>query len=252
MLAGRAALRGPLPRLSPRLAGVALRRPRRAFCAAMIAEALNSRSRWNTKIKGSLPPAQTQVPRGTYRHGVTHLGRPSPGEVGIVRESIAQSTQNTTTWSLSVDSHRTGRTVARMIGRILLTLGVLAVTGFVLLVLIGFWDRHEQEITASLSRIYDRYLALQAGFPSNPRARAGIEPERARAAGRGQVATTQTFQQQPKLVGTGAVGSSNQGMSVALSVDGNTAIVGGPGPNNADRDRPASRGPAGTRPSTEK
>jgi len=132
-----------------------------------------------------------------------------------------------------------------MIGRILLTLGVLAVTGFVLLVLIGFWDRHEQEITASLSRIYDRYLALQAGFPSNPRARAGIEPERARAAGRGQVATTQTFQQQPKLVGTGAVGSSNQGMSVALSVDGNTAIVGGPGPNNADRDRPASRGPAG-------
>ena len=34
-------------------------------------------------------------------------------------------------------------------------------------------------------------------------------------------------------------------MSVALSADGNTAIVGGPGPNNADRDRPASGGPAG-------
>ena len=135
--------------------------------------------------------------------------------------------------------------MARTVGRILLTLTGLAVTGFVLLVLIGLWDRHEQEITASLSRIYDRYLALQAGFPSNPKARAGVEPERAGAAGRGQVATTQTFQQQPKLVGTGAVGSSNQGMSVALSVDGNTAIVGGPGPNNADRDRPASRGPAG-------
>jgi hypothetical protein len=65
-------------------------------------------------------------------------------------------------------------------------------------------------------------------------------------AGRGrQVATTQTFQEQPKLVGTGAVASGNQGMSVALSADGNTAIVGGPGPNNADRDRPPSVEPAG-------
>ena len=56
---------------------------------------------------------------------------------------------------------------------------------------------------------------------------------------------TETFQDQPKLVGTGAVGSANQGMAVALSADGNTAIVGGPGANNADRDRPASIGPAG-------
>jgi hypothetical protein len=38
--AGRAALRRPRPKLSPRLASVALRRPRRAFCTAMIAEAL--------------------------------------------------------------------------------------------------------------------------------------------------------------------------------------------------------------------
>src|SRR5262249_35694184 len=60
-----------------------------------------------------------------------------------------------------------------------------------------------------------------------------------------EVATTQTFQEQPKLVGTGAVGSANQGMSVTLSADGNTAIVGGPGANNADRDRPPSVGPAG-------
>jgi hypothetical protein len=35
--------------------------------------------------------------------------------------------------------------VARTIGRILLTLAILAITGFVLLVLIGLWDRHEQE-----------------------------------------------------------------------------------------------------------
>src|SRR5262249_59988175 len=32
---------------------------------------------------------------------------------------------------------------------------------------------------------------------------------------------------------------------VTLSADGNTAIVGGPGANNADRDRPPSVGPAG-------
>ena len=39
-------------------------------------------------------------------------------------------------------------------------------------------------------------------------------------------------QQGSKLVGTGAVGSAQQGMSVALSADGNTAIVGGPGDNS--------------------
>jgi hypothetical protein len=38
-------------------------------------------------------------------------------------------------------------------------------------------------------------------------------------------------QQGPKLVGSGAVGAANQGTSVALSADGNTAIVGGPGDN---------------------
>jgi hypothetical protein len=36
-------------------------------------------------------------------------------------------------------------------------------------------------------------------------------------------------QQGPKLVGTGAVGDAEQGISVALSSDGNTALVGGPG-----------------------
>src|SRR6516162_9737617 len=35
-------------------------------------------------------------------------------------------------------------------------------------------------------------------------------------------------QQGIKLVGTGAVGNAQQGISVALSDDGNTAIVGGP------------------------
>jgi len=81
-----------------------------------------------------------------------------------------------------------------MLGRILLTLTGLAVTGFVLLVLIGLWDRHEQEITAGLSGIYERYLASQAGPSSNPRARTAAEAERAGAVGR--VAKTQTFQEQ--------------------------------------------------------
>ena len=39
-------------------------------------------------------------------------------------------------------------------------------------------------------------------------------------------------QQGSKLVGTGAVGHAGQGISVALSADGNTAIVGGPGDNS--------------------
>ena len=40
-------------------------------------------------------------------------------------------------------------------------------------------------------------------------------------------------QQGPKLVGSGAVGIANQGQSVALSADGNTAIVGGVADNGA-------------------
>src|ERR1035437_3411043 len=43
----------------------------------------------------------------------------------------------------------------------------------------------------------------------------------------------QFLQQGLKLVGTGAVGSADQGYSVSLSADGNTAIVGGPSDNSA-------------------
>lgn len=39
-------------------------------------------------------------------------------------------------------------------------------------------------------------------------------------------------QQGQKLVGTGAVGNADQGASVALSADGNTALIGGPADNN--------------------
>jgi hypothetical protein len=40
-------------------------------------------------------------------------------------------------------------------------------------------------------------------------------------------------QQGPKLVGTGVVGQPEQGYSVSLSGDGNTAIVGGPNDGNS-------------------
>jgi hypothetical protein len=40
-------------------------------------------------------------------------------------------------------------------------------------------------------------------------------------------------QQGPKLVGTGAVGSYEPGYSIAISADGNTAILGGPNDNNS-------------------
>jgi hypothetical protein len=140
------------------------------------------------------------------------------------------------------------RTVARMIGRILLSLAVLAVTGFVVLVLIGLWDRYEQEAVAlGFSGIYERYSASQADFSGDSKTPAGAEAGRARqgAVDRDQLAPALFFQQGPKLIGTRAVGSTNQGMSVALSAHGNTAIVGGPGANNADRERSPSADPAG-------
>jgi hypothetical protein len=40
-------------------------------------------------------------------------------------------------------------------------------------------------------------------------------------------------QQGPKLFGTGAAGNARQGASVALSSDGNTALIGGPNDNNS-------------------
>lgn len=46
------------------------------------------------------------------------------------------------------------------------------------------------------------------------------------------VLQAQWTQQGNKLVGTGAVGNANQGVSVSISSDGNTAIVGGHGDNN--------------------
>jgi hypothetical protein len=53
------------------------------------------------------------------------------------------------------------------------------------------------------------------------------------------------MQQGKKLVGTDAVGRTRQGMSVAISADGNTAILGGPGDSPWDRSAPFGLGATG-------
>jgi hypothetical protein len=133
---------------------------------------------------------------------------------------------------------RLDRTVLRRITRILLALAALVVAGFVLLVLIGLWSRYEQKTTGLDFRgIYEWFFATQDGLSKNPQARTRVEAEHSQQA--------QLLQQVPRLVGTGGVGNANQGMSVAVSADGYTVILGGPGPNNADRDRSPLAGPVG-------
>ena len=112
-----------------------------------------------------------------------------------------------------------------MIGRILLTLAALMVSGFLLLVLIGLRERYEHETGASgFGGIYERDFASQ------------VDPAEHKSGGE-----QLTRHEGPRLVGTGEAGSANQG--VALSADGDTAIAGGPGPNNGDRDRSPSARP---------
>ena len=119
--------------------------------------------------------------------------------------------------------------MVRRIARILLTLAALAVGGFVVLVLIGLWDRYEQNIAA---------LDFHGIYKSkNAHARRPFEAEPSQQA--------QSFQQARKLVGTGGIENANHGMSVAVSADGHTVIVGGPGPNNVDRDKSPLVDPAG-------
>ena len=68
-----------------------------------------------------------------------------------------------------------------MIGRILLSLAAFALTGFVVLTLIGLWDRYEQETKElGFSGLYERYLASQAGFADDAKGyRAVVEAESA-------------------------------------------------------------------------
>ena len=64
----------------------------------------------------------------------------------------------------------TGRLVAELFV-FWVTPAVFAVTGFVLLVLIGLSGSLRKEATAfQISGPYERYLASQAGFPKSPEA----------------------------------------------------------------------------------
>jgi hypothetical protein len=114
----------------------------------------------------------------------------------------------------------TSHSLTRLIGRILLTLLVLGFSGFLVLVLIG----------------------LRADFPTKSISVSSASQDAVRLV---PVAPAYEFEQGTKLVGVGAVGTFSQGMSIALSADGGTAVVGAPGPNNAERDRSPLTQPVG-------
>ena len=58
-----------------------------------------------------------------------------------------------------------------MLGRILFAVPVVAAAAFALLVLIGLWDRYEQETAAlGFGGVFER-LAWEAGFAGNPTVR---------------------------------------------------------------------------------
>ncbi|MBI5472383.1 MAG: T9SS type A sorting domain-containing protein [Ignavibacteriae bacterium] len=76
----------------------------------------------------------------------------------------------------------------------------------------------------SVSLSADGNTAIMGGIGDNADAGAAFVFTRSGSSGA-------WVQQGNKLVGTGAVGSASQGFSVALSADGNTAIVGGLGDN---------------------
>ena len=121
---------------------------------------------------------------------------------------------------------------------------VVVAGAFVLLVLIGLFDRYQKETAAlGFPGIYER-LAWQIGVSSDARGATGTGAHRAEQPNAPEQVSVRS-NRIPKLIGYGAVGDAAQGTSVALSADGTTAIVGGPGPNNADRDRSPLVGPAG-------
>ena len=136
----------------------------------------------------------------------------------------------------------------RMIERVLLATILFAMTGFVLLVLIGLWDSYEKQAAASgFDEADGRYLTPQAVSPRDADTRSGPMTEQTPhvAVARDRLGSAQVVRQEPKPAGTHLFEGTNQGMSIALSADGSTAIVGGPGPHNADLGRSPLVGPAG-------
>jgi hypothetical protein len=95
--------------------------------------------------------------------------------------------------------------VARRIADILLQLFVLAVIGFLLLVLVDLRDRSDQKITALDSNPLDeRNFALKPGRPSHPKNGAGAGAEHARQTASGELAPAQGLQEASKPFGTDA------------------------------------------------
>jgi hypothetical protein len=85
----------------------------------------------------------------------------------------------------------------------------------------GVGTAQEQGYSVALSA--DGNTALVGGYGDNNDAGAGWVFTR--SAG--------IWSQQAKIVGSGAAGTAGQGQSVALSADGNTAMLGGPGDNSS-------------------
>jgi len=116
--------------------------------------------------------------------------------------------------------------VRRIMERVLLATILFAMTGFVLLVLIGLWDRYEKQAADTRSGPMTEHTPHVA-------------------VARDRLGPAQVVRQESKPTGTQLFEGTNQGMSIALSADGSTAIVGGPGHHNADLGRSPLVGPAG-------
>src|SRR5499426_3390164 len=92
--------------------------------------------------------------------------------------------------------------VRRMIERVLLAAILFAMTGFVLLVLIGLWDRYEKQAAASgFNEADGRYLAPQTVSPrvSDSRSDALARHAPQVAVDRDALGSAQVVQQEAKL-----------------------------------------------------
>src|SRR5262245_38317176 len=95
---------------------------------------------------------------------------------------------------------------------------------------------HQRPRSISISDAMKRQHAVQSWPPegarvSGPLGAAALLLALLMVAPGAEAQSVQYVDQGPKLVGTGAVGPAQQGFSVALSADGNTAVVGGNGDN---------------------
>src|SRR5262245_37034165 len=98
--------------------------------------------------------------------------------------------------------------------RALLATILFAMTGFVLLVLIGLWDHYEEQAAASgFNEADGRYLAPQVVSPRNSDARSDAMAEHTPhvAVARDRLRSSQVMRQEPKPASTHAFEGANQG-----------------------------------------